>query len=233
VNLGHHQYPPRRWRILLLAGGVLVIALANVDAHFVRGVTSPGLAAAFVSSLTSGSDTPAKVSWTSGAVTVDTGLSVACFHVANSSPPRPDSPGWPRITRVGFELPGSPGDFRLLAPSGSDWTIEENVQAFVAGHDVTLDFAIVARVNPTGRTPGEPFEPLGIPPGQAERRGSGTRFCVSGRFPANMTIEGIIDGVVVEFHGLYPSTEAEAGVWHPTPAGTTGPGPVPRAIPLY
>jgi hypothetical protein len=217
---------------MLAAGALLMLSLAGVSAHFVRGLAGSGLAAAFVSSPTSASDPLISLAWSSGTTTVDTGLKVACFHVANSSAPREGNLDWPRITGVGFELPGSLSGFTLLAPHG-EWQIAENVPALLDDQKVTLDFAIVARVNPTGRTPGQPHDPLGIEPGQAESRRSGTRFCVSGPFPPGLTIEGMLNGVVVEFHGLDNGPRGEAGVWYPTPAGATGPGPVPRAIPLY
>jgi hypothetical protein len=222
-----------RGRGFLLFGAMVVASLASLSAHFVRGLSSPGSAAAFVSSPTGAIDAPIHLSWSAGSTTVDTGLSVACFYVANSSSPRLDSPDWTRITGVGFELPGSAAGFTLLSPSGSDWQLVENVQTSLAGTEVTLDFAIMAGVNPTGRAPGRPQDPLGIPPGQAEVRRSGTEFCVSGPFPPDLSIERIINGVVVQFHGLDASPQAELGVWYPTPQGTVGPGPVPRPIPLY
>jgi hypothetical protein len=44
----------------------------------------------------------------------------------------------------------------------------------------------------------------------------------------------MINGVVVQFQGATGNEPGiESGVWFPTPAGTTGPGPLPRAIPLY
>ena len=101
----------------------------------------------------------------------------------------------------------------------------------MAGHSpVTLDFAIEAAVNPTGRTPGGPKDPLGIPPGQLGVRGNGTRFCVSGPFPDQLTlgnntsIEQVLNGVVVGFHGVHGNDPGiDLGVWdNPT-----------RVIPLY
>jgi hypothetical protein len=101
---------------------------------------------------------------------------------------------------------------------------------------MTIDFALVAPVNPVGHTVGgQPHRLLGIPPGQPEGRGNGTRFCVSGPFPnkpamppappAPYTIEELINGVVIRFHrveGHGPSFDV--GVWH---------NPAPRPIPLY
>ena len=223
----------RRGALLSLSSAFVLASVAGISAHFVRGLESPDVAA-FVSSPTGATDVPIKLAWTAGTTTIDTGLSVACFYVANSSAERADRPEWPRITGVGFELPGSPTGFALVSPAGGDWEIKENVPTQLAGQDVTLDFVIAARVNPTGRTPGQPQSPLGIPPGQPEQRRSGTQFCVSGPFPQGLTIEGMINGVVVQFQGATGNEPGiESGVWFPTPAGTTGPGPLPRAIPLY
>jgi hypothetical protein len=105
---------------------------------------------------------------------------------------------------------------------------------------VTLDFAIVARVNPTGRAPGSPSDLGGIPPGQA--RTDRTRFCVSGPFPDRLpdlrltsppgteipaTIEALINGVVVGFHGVDGQhLGVDAGVWDAQP-------PNRRPVPMY
>jgi len=215
--------------IRTLAGLLLALVctdIVNVSAHVIVGRTSPTLTTAFVSSPSAASDAPVRVVW--GAT--DTQLRVACFHVANTSPVRVDRPGWPRATGVGFELPGSLSGFALIAPLNGDWELIEDVPASVPGHaSVTLDFVIRARVNPTGRTPGRPDDPRGIPPGQPAVRGSGTRFCVSGPFPDLLpnlttadpldtiptTIEALINGVVVAFDGVVgaPRDGSDVGVW--------------------
>ena len=219
---------PPNFRTVIVLFCVLVVALASsLYAHVVRGLDFPTLATAFVSSPTSGTDAPIPIRW--GAQ--DTGLRIVCFNVANTSSERVDRAGWPRITGVGFELPGNLSGFTLLQPEGDDWELVEGRQVSLAGHSpVTLDFAIEAAVNPTGRTPGLPTDPLGIPPGQAAVRGSGTRFCVSGPFPDQLvpgmatTIEGVLNGVVVGFHGVHGNNPGvDLGVWdNPT-----------RVIPLY
>ena len=236
----------RNWRRLALCtGGAFVLAsLAVVSAHNVKGLQSPTLARAFVSSPSVGGDPSIPIAWGTGLATVDTGLRVICFYVANPSPERLDRPGWPRVTGVGLELPGAPAGFALLSPLDGNWELSEGVRAsmFDEGR-VTLDFAIRARVNPTGRTPGRPHQPLGVPPGQPDlTRGIGTRFCVSGPFPEVVpnlatpddesdtipaTVEALLNGVVVGFHGVDDGDDGtDAGVWTPTP-------PLTRPVPMY
>jgi len=208
----------------------LLVSLAVVSAHSVKGLRLPGSIGAFVSSPTPANDAPIPIRW--GAE--DTGLRVICFNVANTSLENPERPGWPRVTGVGIELPGSPSGFALVAPLDGDWKLVEGSSAMLPDHGpVDLDFAIVANVNPTGRTPGRPDDPRGIPPGQKAERGKGVRFCVSGPFPNTLpvvgdtTIERLLNGVVVEFDGVEGERRStDAGVWHPSPG-------VPRAIPLY
>ena len=219
----------RHYRIVWLS--VLVLAsLTAISAHTVRSVSSsPGKA--FVSSPTSANDAPVAIQWLNPSTpptTYDTGIRVVCFFVANPSQADPARPEWPRITSVGFELPGAPSGFALVDPVGGDWQLRENVPATLAGQDITLDFTIVAGVNPTGRTPGNPENPRGIPPGQPDlTRRAGTRFCVSGPFPPQLTkIEDILNGVVVGFHGVEGNHQGvDAGVWF-----TQG---ALRPIPLY
>jgi len=208
----------------------LLVSLAVVSAHSVRGLRSPDSIGAFVSSPTGTNDPLIPILW--GAE--NTGLRVACFNVANTSLSNPDRPGWPRITGVGFELPGSLSGFALVAPLDNDWKLVEGTTALLPEHgSVDLDFAIVANVNPTGRTPGQSNDPRSIPPGQKPERGAGVRFCVSGPFPATLpvvgdiTIEKLLNGVVVEFDGVNGNgPSSDAGVWNPSVG-------VPRAIPLY
>jgi hypothetical protein len=220
----------QRYRIVMLSA-LIFASLTAISAHTVRSVTSSPVKA-FVSSPTTANDSPVAIQWVNPSstppTTYDTGLRVVCFFVANPSPADPARPDWPRITSVGFELPGTPSGFALVDPIGGDWQLRENVPATLAGQEITLDFTIVAGVNPTGRTPGKPEDPLGIPPGQPDlTRGAGTRFCVSGPFPAQLTrIEDILNGVVVGFHGVEGHHQGvDAGVWF-----TQG---ALRPIPLY
>lgn len=226
-----------RHAIMVLSAFALV-SVVSVSAHVVKGLGPSGATSAFVSSPTNTADAPIQVRW--GSLPADdTGLRVVCFYVANTSQPRGDRPDWPRVTGVGFELPESVSGFALLEPLDADWRLVEGVTTSLPGHGtVTLDFAIVADVNPTGRTPGHPDDPAGIPPGQQGGvRGVGTRFCVSGPFPDTLpgpvptTIERILNGVVVGFHGVDDAHQGtDAGVWFPTPAVPDSP---PRMIPLY
>jgi hypothetical protein len=93
---------------------------------------------------------------------------------------------------------------------------------------VTLDFAIVARATPAPWWLPQLADPVGIPPGQANVRGSGTRFCVSGPFPdtlpnlttldphdvAATTIENLLNGAVVRFDRVYGNPGGlDVGVW--------------------
>ena len=220
----------QRYRIILLLAFVLA-SLTAISAHSVRSVIGSPVKA-FVSSPTSANDPPIAVQWLNPSstppTTYDTGLRVVCFFVANPSLADAARPDWPRITSVGFELPGAPSGFALIDPVGNDWRLRENVATTLAGQDVTLDFTIEAGVNPTGRTPGRPSDPLGIPPGQPDStRRAGTRFCVSGPFPPQLTkIEDILNGVVVGFHGVDGMHQGvDSGVWFAQGAL--------RPIPLY
>jgi len=207
---------------------VAMLSVATLSAHRVKGLASAG-ATAFASSPSAGTDTPIQLKWgtlPSG----DSGLRVACFHVANTSVERADRPGWPRVTGVGFELPGAPSGFALLEPLDGNWELDEDVQAILDDTSVTLDVAVVARTNPTGRTPGAPDSPRGIPPGQPGVPCSGPRFCVSGPFPPELvtgeptTIEQLLNGVVIGFHGVAAMHQGiDLGIWDNAA----------RKIPLY
>jgi hypothetical protein len=211
----------------------LLLGSATLSAHVVRGVIFPTQATAFVSSPSGALDAPVRLAW--GAQ--DTGLRVVCFSAANTSPPRPEAPAWPRVTAVGFELPGEPRGFSLVSPASHEWAIVEQQKVGIPGRGtVTLDLALVTRVNPVGWSKRGPLNPPGIPPGQPAVRGSGTRFCVSGPFPDTLpdptgaeepvpaTIELLLNGVVVGFQrveGHGPSRDL--GLW-------IDPG---RTVPLY
>jgi hypothetical protein len=201
---------------------LLAVSVASVSAHVIRGLGAPTAATAFVSSPSATADLPIPVVWgtqPSG----QTPHRVVCFYVANTSPERADRPGWPRVMGAGFELPGAASGFALIEPLDG-WTLVEGVRPTLAGTPVSLDVAIIADGRGRGR------DLAGIPPGQAAVRGSGTRFCVSGPFPAEVvpgraaTIEEFINGVVVGFYGVDAQPHGiDLGIWE-NPA---------RVIPLY
>jgi hypothetical protein len=206
---------------LTLVALLILATLVGVSAHVVRGIQHPTLATGFVSSPSATADSPISIGWGGQ----PTGLRVACLFVANTSPARADAPDWPRVTAVGFELPGNRTGFALVSPLDSGWELVENVPVSLAGVGaLTVDFALVAPVNPMGHGK-SPYGGalLGLAPGQAPVRGSGTRFCVSGPFPDNpaiptpptpLTIEQIINGVVLRFHGVEPrGPSLDVGVW--------------------
>lgn len=206
------------WHAWGMAAGLSVItawAIEGVSAHTVRGLTFPANATAFVSSPSAGNDAPVALAWPGQ----DTGLRVICFNVANSSPALGARPDWPRVFGVGFELPGTPSGFTLVAPSNGAWELVEGARLPLGAASVGLDFAIVAR----------PGTLRGLPPGQTAARGNGQRFCVSGPFPdtvngAPATIESVLNGVVVGFAATDgPGALVDFGVW-------TDPS---RSIPLY
>ena len=195
---------------LIVTLAVLTYSAASISAHIIRGLSFPTVATAFVSSPSGAADAPVPIVWAGQ----DTGLRVACFYVANTSTPLPGEPDWPRITGVGFELPGLRSGFTLSAPSHTSWHLVENQQTVLNGVPVTMDFALLAGTNPTGRTPGQPDAPAGIPPGQQAARGNGVRFCVTGPFPDGLNIEQILNGVVVRFDQIAPrGNVSDLGVW--------------------
>jgi hypothetical protein len=202
---------------ILLIATLVAGSLASLSAHVVRGIAFPTLAVAFVSSPSATEDATIKIMWGPQ----DTGLRVACFNTANTSPPSAD-PQWPRITAIGFELPGMLSGFSLMAPLDGAWELIEGANAVLSGRGgVTADFALVARPTGAGAVPGAL---PGIPPGQQAARGSGTRFCISGPFPEGLTIEQIINGVLVRVEQPHPQgTATDIGIWD---------NPL-RIVPLY
>lgn len=206
-------------------GAVLVAVSLSwivVSAHPVKGITDPS-ATAFVGSPTSGSDLPVPVAWGTPPGGFDSDQSVACFKVANTTL-RPGSQ-WPRLTAIGFELPDVRSGFTLLSPQGEGWQVVENISLDTARGTLTVDFAIVAPVNPMGHSMWGWARPLlGLPPNQPSGRDTATPFCVAGPFPPAMSIEEIINGVVVRFHRVQPQGPSiDLGLWDSTA----------RTVPLY
>jgi hypothetical protein len=177
-------------RSLLIVALVVVIGVP-VLAHRVFGRNYPALTSALVQSPSASPvDLPLPL-W-------DTGLSVICFKVTNTS--RVDT----RITAVGLELPGRSSGFALVSPVDAGLTLQENVEGVPGFPGVTLDVAIVTGANFTGGRPR-----LGLPPGAAPMT-----VCVSGPFNRAAPIETLLNGVFVRFESADPATEAtDIGVW--------------------
>ena len=191
----------------LVAATILVAAsFTTVSGHIVRGIHYPTQATAFVSSPSAADDAPIAIRWGAD----DTGLRIACFNVANTAPALANVPGYPRITAVGFELPGARAGFTLLGHEG-EWQVVNNVGASLLGRgNATFDFVLLARG-------------AGLPPGQAATRAASTRFCVSGPFPEGLSIEQLINGVAVGFQAQADGPIVDIGLWDN----------VQRAVPLF
>jgi hypothetical protein len=179
----------RRFRgLLLLSALVAAGTVIEVSAHRVIGVNHPTLHVAAVRSPTASPvDLPIPI--------VDTGLSVACFRVTNSSDTS-------YITGVGLELPGDLSGFALISPLDRGWSIQEGVDA--AGYpDATMDFAVVTGTHFAGGKPKQ---------GIQKEEGPVT-ICVSGPFPPT-PIETLLNGVFVRFEGGESYANAtDIGVW--------------------
>jgi hypothetical protein len=175
---------------LVLLALLAMIAPAAVFAHRVVGRTYPALVTALVQSPTaSPSDLPLPI--------FDTGLSVVCIKVTNTS--RVDT----RITAIGLELPGKLSGFSLIAPLDGGLSIQENVEGIPGFPGVALDVAVVTGGGFTGGRPR-----LGLPPSAAP-----TVICLSGPFDPKVPIETALNGVFVRFDSGDPlSTASDIGV---------------------
>ena len=193
-------------RIAVLTLILVSTCLVTISGHVIRGVLNPSQATAFVSSPSAAEDAPVPLRWG----TLDTGQRVACFNVSNTSPALATAPGYPRVTAFGFELPGAPPGFSLLG-GDTEWQVLHSVPASLLGRgQVTLDVVVLAKG-------------AGLPPGQPATRAGGTRFCLSGPFPDGVSIEQLINGVVVGFQTQAGGPIVDIGLWEsPT-----------RIVPLY
>lgn len=193
-------------RLVITTVLIAATSLATLSAHIVRGILFPTHATAFVSSPSAAEDSPIPIRWG----TEDTGQRVACFNVANTAPPLSAGSAYPRVSAIGFELPGALAGFTLIGHEGA-WRIVNNVPASLLGRgDVTLDFVLLA-------------QGTGLPPGQAGTRAGGTKFCVSGPFPDGSSIEQLINGVVIGFQATANGPIVDIGLWD---------NPL-RVVPLY
>jgi hypothetical protein len=183
-------------RFAALAFALVTFVLASTTsswAHRVLGRAYPTLATAFVQSPTASPlDLPVPI--------FDTGLSVICVKVTNTSPI--DS----RITAIGLELPGSLSGFSLLKPLDVGLTLRENVGGIPGFPAVTLDLVFVPQEGAGGM-------PRGIPPGTAP-----IVICASGPFPTATPIETLLNGVFVRFEtGDALGNRNDVGVWERRP----------------
>lgn len=166
----------------------------SIKAHNIKGINYPTLATARITSPNATvADFPVPI--------FDTGLSVACFKVRNTSP------SGAIITAVGLDLPGTYDDFTLVAPTNSIFHVESQVDLKPFYPDRELDFAFLTgpRFNSGGRN--------GLAPSTQF-----TTMCVSGNFPAGMSIENMLNYVFVRFTNVGPIKGLQdIGIWENAP----------------
>jgi hypothetical protein len=170
---------------------MLVAAVSSIDvlAHRVIG-RGNALHTAFVQSPTASPvDLPIPI--------FNTGLSVICFRVTNTSA------NGARVGAIGLELPGELSGFSLVSPVNARLSIEEGVQGVPGFPGVTLDLVV------RPRTGGQVLSGLTstAPP---------VLVCVSGPFDTTKPIETLLNGVFVAFHGGAGSA-SDVGVWERRP----------------
>ena len=179
---------------LLCVVFLLVACVFNVRGHNVKGLVYPTLATARITSPTTANDVPIPI--------YNTGVSVACFKVRNTSPY--DSV----ITAVGLDLPGDYGDFNLVVPASSMFYVDSSVSMTPFFDDRVLDFAFLTgpRFNSDGGR-------LGLHPSTQF-----TDMCVSGQFPTGMTIETMLNFIFVRFTNVGPYGRfRDIGIWENAP----------------
>ena len=187
-----HSHRP----LAIAAVAVLVIISATaLRAHRVMGQNYPAVATALVQSPTASPvDLPVPI--------YNTGLSVICFRVTNSS--TADT----RITAIGLELPGSLSGFALLTPLDYGLSVFENVEQVPGFSGVTLDVVLS-----TGGSFANGHARLGLPPSTTP-----TTFCLSGPFNPTIPIETLLNGVFVRFEsGDATRSVSDIGVWERRP----------------
>ncbi|HVF31152.1 MAG TPA: hypothetical protein VNA22_09280 [Pyrinomonadaceae bacterium] len=176
--------------VLLLGGPV-----SQVYGHTVRGIENPTLATARITSPNATvTDLPIPI--------YNTGVSVACFRVRNTSPY--DAV----ITAVGFDLPGDNGDFSLVLPTSSIFHLDNSVVLEPFFDDRVMDFAFLTgpRFNSDGGKHG------------LRPSASFTDMCASGRYPAGMSIESMLNHVFVRFSKVGPDGNLrDIGIWENAP----------------
>jgi hypothetical protein len=189
---------------VLFYAAVMVVAIScsTVSGHNIKGINYPTLATARITSPTSAVDVPIPI--------YNTGISVACFNVRNTSPYAPE------ITAVGLDLPGNYSDFSSVLPTGTTFRLENEapMNPFLANlppdggplmYSVRiLDFAFltVPRFNSNSGN------------GGLLSSSQFTTFCASGRFPAGMSIETMLNYVYVRFTHVGPAADLnDVGIW--------------------
>ena len=179
--------------VRLLAVLVVAVGLSAsaVLAHRVLGRNYPALVTALVQSPSASPvDLPIPL-W-------DTGISVACLKVTNTS--TIDT----RITAIGLELPGKRSGFALVSPLDAGLSIQENVEGIRALPASRSTWRVTSA---GGFTSGRPR--LGLPPSPTP-----TVICISGPFDPKVPIETALNGVFVRFDSGDPnSTASDIGVW--------------------
>ena len=174
---------------------VLAMSCATASGHNVKGIEYPTLASARITSPTSAVDIPEPI--------YDTGISVACFKVRNNSPHNAV------IKAIGFDFPGDYGDFNLVLPDDSTFHVDSQVDLIPFYPDRTLDLAFLT---------GPRFNSHGGKGGLLPSTTQFTTFCASGRFPAGMTIEGMLNYVFVRFTNVGPDGNLDdIGIWENAP----------------
>jgi len=173
---------------------MLAAIAAQAAAHNIKGIEHPTLATARITSPTTATDVPVPI--------FDTGVSVACFKVRNTSPYNAV------ITGFGLDLPGDYGDFSLVLPSESIFSVESDVDMDPLIPNRFLDFAFLTGPRFSSHR-GQP----GLQPSTQF-----TTFCVSGVFPPDMSIESMLNHAFVRFTNVGPLGRLQdVGIWENAP----------------
>lgn len=173
---------------------MLAACATQAAAHNIKGIGHPTMATARITSPTSATDVPVPV--------FNTGVSVACFNLRSTSPYDAVITGW------GLDLPGDNGNFSLVLPTESMFTVDNDVDMSPLIPNRFLDFAFLTgpRFNSHRGQPG-------LYPGTQF-----TTFCVSGIFPPGLNIEAMLNHVFVRFSNVGPFGRLQdVGIWENAP----------------
>jgi hypothetical protein len=180
---------------IFTSGLVMLVLAASALAHNVKGIEYPTLATARITSPNATqADFPIPI--------YNTGVSVACFNVRNTSPHNAV------ISAVGLELPGDNGDFTLVLPTDSNFQLGSQVDLIPFYQERLLDFAFLTgpRFNSDGGR-------RGLSPSSQF-----TTFCAAGRYPAGLSIETMLNFVFVRFTRVGPDGNlSDIGIWENAP----------------